>query len=125
MRHTGFMTPLFSATSSRSWGIGELPDLVPLSAWLSSAGFDRLMILPIGVVAASDTSPYSAQSAMALDPNYIALDDVPDFGRIGGVGSLSPALQHDLQLARTSPKIEYDLVRRVKHEALSRAFDQF
>ena len=125
MRHAGLMMPLFSATSSRSWGIGELPDLVPLSSWLSSAGFDRLMILPIGVVAASDTSPYSAQSAMALDPNYIALDDVPDFVRLGGAGSLSPPLQHDLQLARNAPAIHYDLVRRVKHEALSRAFDHF
>ena len=41
------MLPLFSATSARSWGIGEMADIVPLSAWLAAGAFDRLMILPI------------------------------------------------------------------------------
>jgi 4-alpha-glucanotransferase len=75
------MIPLFSAPSSASWGSGELPDLVPLAAWLSSAGFDRLMLLPIGVVAPGETSPYSATSAMAIDPMYIAVERVPEFIR--------------------------------------------
>jgi 4-alpha-glucanotransferase len=125
MRHAGLMLPLFSATSSRSWGIGELPDLVPLSSWLTSAGFDRLMILPIGVVAAGDTSPYSAQSSMAIDPHYIALTDLPDFAATGGEAAMSEAARRDLTTARGSEKVEYARVRRVKAEALGRAFDHF
>ena len=30
-RHAGVMVPLFSAAAPTSWGIGELPDLVPLA----------------------------------------------------------------------------------------------
>ncbi len=31
-RHTGLMLPLFSAASTTSWGLGELPDIVPARA---------------------------------------------------------------------------------------------
>ena len=36
------------------------------------------------------TSPYSALSAMAIDPLYIALDDVPEFQALGGERCRSP-----------------------------------
>ena len=40
-RHAGLMLPLFSATATTSWGIGELPDIVPLVQWMGAAGFSR------------------------------------------------------------------------------------
>ena len=125
MRHAGVMLPLFSAAGSESWGIGELPDLLPLSRWLSAAGFDRLMILPIGVVSPGDTSPYGAQSAMAIDPIYVSLDRVPDFAAAGGLAALGGEARRDLALARASPCVDYDRVRRVKRQALGRAFEWF
>jgi 4-alpha-glucanotransferase len=125
MRHAGLLLPLFSAAGSGSWGIGELPDLLPLSRWLSSAGFDRLMLLPIGVVSPGDTSPYGSQSAMAIDPIYIGLDHVQDFAAAGGVPALGAEARRDLAQARASARIDYERVRRVKHEALDRAFDRF
>ncbi len=125
MRHAGVILPLFSATSSRSWGIGELPDLVPLSHWLARAGFDRLMLLPIGVVAQGDSSPYSSQSAMAIDPAYIGVDAVPDFGRAGGIGALSDDARTAIETARHADRIDYARVRRAKSEALALAFNHF
>jgi 4-alpha-glucanotransferase len=125
MRHAGVLLPLFSAPSSRSWGLGELPDLVALSGWLASAGFDRLMLLPIGPVAAGDTSPYSASSAMAIDPIYIAVEDVIDFAQAGGERALSEEARADLSAARTARTVQYALIRRVKDEALSLAFQRF
>jgi 4-alpha-glucanotransferase len=125
MRHAGMMLPLFSATSSESWGIGELPDLLPLSRWLASAGFDRLMILPIGVVSPGDTSPYGAQSAMAIDPIYIGLDHVPDFALAGGLAALGGEARRDLDAARAAGRVDYPRVRRLKHAALDLAFDRF
>jgi 4-alpha-glucanotransferase len=119
------MLPLFSATSSRSWGIGELPDLVPLARWMASAGFERLMILPIGVVSPGSTSPYSSESAMAIDPTYIALEDVPDFIAAGGIGALSLEARGDLDAARGSARVDYARVHRVKDEALGIAFERF
>ena len=80
-RHAGVILPLFSAASARSWGIGELADLDALSVWLEAAGCDRLMLLPLGTMVPGGSSPYSAASAMAIDPIYIALDQVEDYAR--------------------------------------------
>lgn len=124
-RHAGVMMPLFSATSGRSWGIGEIADIAPLSVWLAAAGFDRLMILPIGVAAPGDTSPYGSQSSMAIDPTYLAVEDLTDFHRGGGLEALSHEAREDRRLARLAPRVDYARVRRAKREALAIAFDHF
>jgi 4-alpha-glucanotransferase len=124
-RHAGLMVPLSAAASRRSWGLGEIPDLIPLSAWLASAGFTRVMILPIGTIADLETSPYSAMSAMAIDPTYIALDDVPDFAAAGGVGALSEEAQRDLAAVRAETRVRYARIRRIKQDVLALAFDRF
>ncbi len=124
-RHAGLMVPLFSASSSESWGVGEFPDLVPLGSWAASAGFDRLMILPLGTLPDGITSPFSAITSMAIDPNYIALGAVEDFTRAGGLDALPADRRRDLDHARAAPRVRYDAVRRAKHAALEVAFQQF
>jgi 4-alpha-glucanotransferase len=124
-RHAGLLIPLFSIPSNRSWGMGELPDLAILAEWAASAGFDRLMILPLGTVPAGETSPYSSISTMAIDPMYIAMDEVEDFVRAGGRPALSPDAAAALERARASESIRYDDVRRGKGEALEIAFERF
>ena len=42
------------------------------------AGLRALQLLPVGTLPAGETSPYSALSAMAIDPVYISLADVPE-----------------------------------------------
>ncbi len=124
-RHAGVVLPLFSAPSSRSWGIGELRDLEALSAWLGAAGFDRLMLLPLGTMAPLDTSPYSAASAMAIDPIFIAIDGLEDFERAGGDRALSSEALRARDEARACDAVAYRLVRRAKDEALDLAFASF
>ena len=124
-RHTGLSIPLFSAASTTSWGIGELADIGPLSEWVARCGLDRLMLLPMGTMAADETSPYSAASAMAIDPIYVAVHLVQDFVHAGGVTGLSEAAQWYLQDARAASRVHYGSVRRAKHEALDLAFAQF
>lgn len=124
-RHAGIILPLGSATSSSSWGIGEVRDLGPLSAWLASAGFDRLMLLPLGTMAPGQTSPYSAESAMAIDPIYIAISGLEDYERAGGDRTLSVEATRARDEARASPHIAYAAVRRAKAEALDIAFASF
>ena len=124
-RHAGVIVPLFSVTSTKSWGIGELPDLAPFATWLAGAGFNRVMLLPIGPLAGGDASPYSAVSAMAIDPIYIGIDDVPEFSRAGGLLALGEDARANLQAARESSTVTYERVRRVKDAALARAFDHF
>ena len=124
-RRAGLIVPLFSAWSTSGWGIGELPDLAPLSAWMQTAGFRRLMLLPLGTMAEGQASPYSAASAMAIDPIYIALDRLGDFQRAGGIEALSPAGRQALAEARAGWRVRHDAVRRAKREALILAASRF
>ena len=83
-RRAGMLVPLFSMPSTRSWGIGEIGDLDAMTAWLERAGQRALLMLPINEMPLHESSPYSALSAMAIDPQFITLDLVEDFAAIGG-----------------------------------------
>jgi len=119
------MLPLFSAASTRSWGIGELADVVPLARWLADAGFDRLMLLPIGTMAAGETSPYSAASSMAIDPVYVSLAGAGEFEDAGGVAALPEDAREALARAVDAPAVRYDDVHRARHAAIDLAFARF
>ena len=124
-RHAGLLLPLFSAHSRRSWGIGELADLPRLAAWLQGAGLDLLQVLPLNEMAVDDHSPYSAMSAMAIDPIYIALHEVPDFQAQGGEESLRPHERRRLAAVRASRQVSYREVRSLKTAALRASFRRF
>ena len=124
-RRAGLNLPLFSVASSSSWGIGEIADLVPLADWLERAGISRLLLLPIGTVREGETSPYAATSTMAIDPVYVALGELVDFNRAGGVDALSDDGKAALQRARSAGAVDYTAVRRAKQEALGLAFACF
>ena len=75
-RHAGVILPLFSRRVGEELGHRRARRSRRRSASGShAAGFDRLMLLPLGTMAPGRSSPYSAASAMAIDPIYIALDD--------------------------------------------------
>ena len=124
-RHAGVNVPLFSIRSRQGWGIGELPDIVPLVDWMAAARFDRLMLLPLGTMPHGQTSPYSAISTLAIDPIYIGLRQVEDFERAGGEEALTAEAREAIDQARLANPIAYDLVRRAKHDALRLAFGRF
>jgi 4-alpha-glucanotransferase len=124
-RTAGILLPLFSMPSSRSWGIGEIGDLVPMTRWLREAGVGVLQLLPTNEMAPGQTSPYSAISAMALDPIYISMHAVRDFTAFGGEARLDLADQVGVRSARNAARIDYATIRRVKEHALRMAFSQF
>jgi 4-alpha-glucanotransferase len=124
-KHSGLNVPLSAVRSRRSWGVGELADLRPLGTWLSLAGMDRLLLLPLGTVEDGQTSPYSAISSLSIDPIYLSLDEVVDFSAAGGLATLSPDAREALSRARESSRVRFDLVRRAKREALGIAFEHF
>ena len=120
------LLPLFSAASDEGWGIGEIPDLVTLAAWHRRAGLDFLLMLPVNELAPSGHhSPYATVSAMAIDPIYLRLADVPDFVAAGGVDRLTSEQRARLDEVRRSPQVDYDGVREVKEAALRIAFARF
>jgi 4-alpha-glucanotransferase len=124
-RRRGLLLPLFSAVSTTTWGIGDFSAIAPLARWMRAAGLDDLMLLPVGTMADDQSSPYSACSAMAIDPLYIPIDQVPDFQRAGGRDGFVPSFRAELDRVSAAPRIDYAGVRLVKHAALSIAFTVF
>ena len=124
-RHAGALVPLFSIPSRGSWGIGEIPDLARFADWLRLCALDFVMLLPVNEMGDGQNSPYSALSAMAVDPLYISLAEVDEFVDAGGERALSSADRAQLERARESPRVEYRLIREIKWPALRCAFDRF
>jgi 4-alpha-glucanotransferase len=124
-RRAGILVPLFSVPSSRAWGIGEIGDIVPLARWLERAGQRVLQLLPINEMPPGETSPYSALSAMAIDPQFITMDALEDFAAIGGEPGMALPHRQRLEAARNSPTIDYASVRELKRHALACAFAHF
>jgi len=119
------MIPLFSVPSSRSWGVGEIGDIEGVSRWLAAGGQRILQLLPINEMPPGEASPYSALSAMAIDPQFITLEHVEDFARIGGEATLEPSIRAQIDAARNAPRIQYGQVRELKHAVLRRCFSRF
>jgi 4-alpha-glucanotransferase len=124
-RTAGLLVPLFSMPSSESWGIGEILDVIPMARWLRDAGLGVLQLLPINEMAAGQTSPYSAISAMAIDPIFVSVYAAHDFAAAGGERGLDLADQVALRSVRAATRIDHAAVRLVKEHALRRAFGQF
>ncbi|HEY7790051.1 MAG TPA: 4-alpha-glucanotransferase [Vicinamibacterales bacterium] len=123
-RRAGLMIPLFSFPSRQSWGLGEIGDIAPMAAWLASAGQDVLQLLPLNEMAPGQQSPYSAISAMAIDPLYITISHVEEVARAGGDAALSAPRRQRLNAIRAAD-LDYRRVRELKDEVLRAAFDRF
>jgi 4-alpha-glucanotransferase len=124
-RQAGVLIPLFSIRTPSSWGVGEIPDLVPFARWSASAGFSVVQVLPVNEAARGQSSPYSALSAFAVDPVYLALDMVEDFAAAGGRDALSREEQAVLEGVQAAPAVRWDQVRGLKSRALELAYRSF
>ncbi|MBA2354524.1 MAG: 4-alpha-glucanotransferase [Acidobacteria bacterium] len=123
-RRAGLLLPLFSARSTSSWGIGDIADLERLGPWLHAAGLTLLQVLPVNDMATGQTSPYSALSAMAIDPIYLAVDRIPDVQALG-TGARAAGEQRIRDGLHAQPVLPYEAIRALKGAVLSRAFAHF
>lgn len=96
-----------------------------MTRWLESAGHKLLQLLPINEMPPGESSPYSALSAMAIDPQFVTLDHVEDFAEIGGEQGLEPELRARVDALRLTPVIDYHCVRELKQTVLRRSFAHF
>ena len=124
-RRAGILVPLFSIPSSSSWGIGEITDIPRFAQWLARGGQRVLQLLPINEMPEGETSPYSALSAMAIDPQFISVGALEDFAALGGEACLEPELRAVLDAVRSKPAIDYPAVRTLKRTVLTRCFIRF
>lgn len=119
VRRAGISVPLFSLRSSRSWGIGEIGDIPAFASWLGRAHQSMLQILPINELASGEPSPYSALSAMAIDPQFISIS------LLGGGAALEDDLAAEIDDVRRTPRVDYARVRWLKNRALRITFERF
>ncbi len=124
-RRSGVLVPLFSIPSTRSWGVGEFPDLPIFAEWMRSAGQAFVQILPITEIPEHETSPYSSLTAMAIDPIYISLPALEDFQALGGEASLSHEERAVLVAVRDASRIQHRDIRPLKARWLRRACERF
>jgi 4-alpha-glucanotransferase len=124
-RHAGVLVPLFSIPSRGSWGVGEIADLPQFARWLAAAGLDLVQLLPVNEMEEGQNSPYSALSAMAIDPVFIALREVEEFTEAGGEAALDAADRTRLEDVRRRPTVDFRSVRALKRGAFHLAFHVF
>ena len=124
-RHAGILVPLFSIPSRASWGVGEIADIPKLAHWLRQGGLDFVQLLPVMEMEEGQNSPYSALSAMAIDPVFIAPAAVPELIEAGGEGVLDRADRDELARVRQAPTVDYGTVRALKSRSLHTAFGVF
>ena len=93
-----------------------------MTRWQKGAGMRLLQLLPINEMPPGETSPYSALSAMAIDPQFIAIEQVEDFAV---AQQRDPKLDQRLEMIRGSATIQYAAVRQLKGSALRAAFEHF
>ena len=124
-RRAGLLIPLFSCPSTDSWGIGDIGDIRPLATWMAGAGQRVLQLLPLNEMAPGQQSPYSAISAMAIDPIFINVPGVAEFAALGGEAALAPDEREALAAVRRAPRIEFEAVRRLKRRVLRASFERF
>ena len=124
-RRAGSLVPLFSIPSAESWGIGEIADLPVFARWLREAGLSVVQLLPVNEMGDGQTSPYSALSAMAIDPIYISLRALPEFIAWGGESALDDEELDRLAAVRAAPGIDYRSVRELKMRCLRDGFETF
>jgi len=116
MRLAGVTVPLPALRRERDTGIGEIFDLVPLVDWAVAAGQHLIALLPLGELAAGETSPYNALSTFAIDPLHLTIEEIPE---LAAVADTSPPAEV------AGGRIDRDRVRAWKQPLLDEAFARF
>lgn len=75
-RYSGVAVPVSALRSEQNCGIGEFLDLKLLIDWCVQTGQTMINLLPVNDTG-TNSSPYSALSAMALHPVYARLTELP------------------------------------------------
>src|SRR6478672_11927951 len=79
----GVLAPLFALRRENDLGIGDLEALRQFIDWAAEIGFKLVQLLPINEMG-GDHSPYSAISAVAIEPStlHLAPGSPPDLTQI-------------------------------------------
>ncbi len=125
--HTGTLLPLFSLRSKKDWGIGDISSMTLWIDALADMRLDLLQLLPINEMPPGVSCPYTALTAFALDPLYIAVEDIPELAEYPDLTAEIAAkhFQTHIRHLRASKIVQYDEVRRLKYDILWKLYCRF
>ncbi|WP_084351929.1 4-alpha-glucanotransferase [Millisia brevis] len=125
-RLTGITTQLYSVRSTRSRGVGDFADLADLATIFGSEyDTDFVSINPVHAgappVAPFENSPYLPTSRRFVDPLYIRIEDIPEYGYLNpkvraGIAETGRRFAHENVNPR---RIKRSKVLRAKYDALA------
>ncbi len=129
-RAWGIAVQLYSLRSARNWGIGDFTDLARIAVIAAGHGAVLVGLNPLHARHLSrpdEASPYSPSSRICIDPMYIDVEAVPDFGECDAAVAMAaaPAFRARLQTLRDAPLVDHRSVCEVKLQVLRTVFASF
>jgi 4-alpha-glucanotransferase len=121
---------LYAVRSRRNWGIGDFTDLAALARIAAQQGADFVGLNPLHALFVdrpAQASPYSPSTRLALNPLYIDVEAVAEFGECADAHAHvdTAAFRARLAALRDAPLVDYDGVADVKLGVLALLFDHF
>ncbi|WP_215398399.1 4-alpha-glucanotransferase [Rheinheimera oceanensis] len=121
---------LYAVKSARNWGIGDFADLQQMIAPLAAQGVDFIGLNPLHALypeLPQDCSPYSPNSRLWLNTDYVALEQTADFSDCLAAQQLvgSESFQQQLQHLRAQTYVDYTGVAAAKKQVASLLFQHF
>jgi 4-alpha-glucanotransferase len=118
----GLATQLYSVTSERSWGTGDLTDLADLAVWSAARhGADFILVNPLHAaapIAPMEPSPYLPTSRRFVNPLYLRPEAIPEFA-YGRRGHIRKAQSQVAARAAKRDRIDRDAAWKAKRAALA------
>src|SRR4051812_28131010 len=113
----GFMVQLYGVRSKRNWGIGDFADLRRLVELGASRGAAVVGVNPLH---ATQGSPYSPSSRLALNYLYLDVEAIPEFAGSAAAQRLvkTKVFQRKLEQLRKNPLVNYAGVAVLKQHVL-------
>jgi len=117
----GFAVQLYGLRSKRNWGIGDFGDLKTLVELAADRGAGVIGVNPLH---ATQGSPYSPSSRLALNFLYLDVAAVPELARSPAAQRLlaTKAFQRKLEQLRRAPLVNYAGVATLKAHVLGLVF---
>ena len=114
------MVQLYGARSKRNWGIGDFGDLRKLIEFAAARGAAVVGVNPLH---ATQGSPYSPSSRLALNFLYLDMEAIPGYGAAQRLVR-TKAFQRKLDQLRKAPLVDYAGVTVLKRNVLELIFKQ-
>lgn len=114
----GIFAPLYAAHTRRSWGAGDLGDLLAWGSWIEHHGGSVVATLPMLAAFDDEPSPYSPVSRLFWNEMYLDVTRLPELDP----GDLDFGTIAHLQ---QTPLVDYAGIRREKRRVLRRCAERF